>query len=121
MVSRLYITTKSVLLPLLYEAIQDESVIFRDTHSMLYFLLENVVPEILRHIHCNNPVNVPLTFVHYGKILHAGMALRQIWHSALPHAILKEGLVMCSDVRWTEGWAVPNRNNFCFTELSLAL
>ena len=56
---------------LLYEAIQDESAelcfIFRSTRSVLYFPLENIVPEILLRIRCNKPVKVPLTLVHYGK------------------------------------------------------
>lgn len=71
--------------------------LFSVTHIVCFFFsLENIVPEIVHHIHYNNPVNVPLTFVRYGKKLHAGVALRQIWHSVLPRAILKEGLVMCS-------------------------
>jgi len=56
---------------LLYEAMQDESAelcfIFRSTHSVLCFPLENIVPEILLRIHCNKPVKVPLILVHYGK------------------------------------------------------
>ena len=56
---------------LLYEAIQDESAelcfIFRSARSVLYFPLENIVPEILLRIRCNKPVKVPLTLVHYGK------------------------------------------------------
>ena len=56
---------------LLYEAIQDESAelcfIFRSACSVLYFPLENIVPEILLRIHCNKPVKVPHTLVHYGK------------------------------------------------------
>jgi len=35
--------------------------------SVLYFPLENVVPEMVLHIHYNKPVTVPLTLVHYGK------------------------------------------------------
>ena len=58
-------------LRLLYEAMQDESAelcfIFHSTHSVLYFPLENIVPEILLRIRCNKPVKVPLTLVHYGK------------------------------------------------------
>jgi len=50
---------------------QDESAelwfIFRSAHSVLYFLLENIVPEILLRKRCNKPVKVPFTPVHYGK------------------------------------------------------
>jgi len=50
---------------------QDESAelcfIFLSTHSVLYFPLENIVPEILLRIRCNKPVKVPLTLVHHGK------------------------------------------------------
>ena len=56
---------------LLHEAMQDESAklcfIFRSARSVLYFPLENIVPEILLRIRCNKPVKVPLTLVHYGK------------------------------------------------------
>jgi len=59
------------LIILLYEAMQDESTelcfIFRSAHSVLYFPLENIVPEILLRIRCNKLVKVPLTLVHYGK------------------------------------------------------
>jgi len=42
--------------------------IFHSAHSVLYFPLENIVPEILLSICCNKPVKVPLsTLVHYGK------------------------------------------------------
>jgi len=41
--------------------------IFRSAHSVLYIPLENIVLEILLHIHCNKPVKVLLTLVHYGK------------------------------------------------------
>jgi len=62
---------KGEFLLLLYEAMQDESAelcfIFRSTHSVLYFPLENIVSEILLHIRCNKPVKVPLTLVHYRK------------------------------------------------------
>jgi len=34
---------------------------------VLYFPLENIVPEILLRIRCNKPVKVPLTLVHYVK------------------------------------------------------
>jgi len=44
---------------LLYEAMQDESAklsfIFRSAYSVLYFPLENIVPEILLRIRCNKP------------------------------------------------------------------
>jgi len=50
---------------------QDESselcFIFHSACSVLYFHLENIVPEILLHIHCNKPVKVRLTLVHYWK------------------------------------------------------
>ena len=56
---------------LLYEAMQDESAelcfIFHSTHSVLYFPLENIVPEILLRICCNKPVKVLLTLMHYKK------------------------------------------------------
>jgi len=56
---------------LLYEAMQDESAelcfIFRSAHSVLYYPLENVVPEILLRIRCNKPVKVPLMLMHYRK------------------------------------------------------
>ena len=56
---------------MLYEDMQDESAklcfIFHSTHSVLYFPLENIVPEILLRVRCNKPVKVPLTFVHYGN------------------------------------------------------
>ena len=62
----------SITVLLLYEAMQDESAklcfIFRSTHSVLYFPQENKVPEILLRIHCNKPVKVPLTLMHYGNI-----------------------------------------------------
>jgi len=62
-------TVQSILL--LYEAIQHESAelcfIFRSACSVLYFPLENIVPEILLRIRYNKPVKVPLTLVHYGK------------------------------------------------------
>jgi len=66
---------RSILQPqslsLLYEAMQDKSaelcLIFHSTHSVLYFPLENIVQKILLCIHCNKPVKVPLTLVHYGK------------------------------------------------------
>jgi len=41
--------------------------IFCSAHSVLYYPLENMVPEILLHIRCNKPVKVPLTLMHYGK------------------------------------------------------
>jgi len=42
--------------------------IFHSAHSVLYFPLENIAPEILLvYIRCNKPVKVPLTLVHYGK------------------------------------------------------
>jgi len=40
--------------------------IFRSAHSAI-FSPENIVSELLHHIHCNKPVKVPLTLVHYGK------------------------------------------------------
>jgi len=51
---------------------QDESAelcfIFRSTHSVLYFPLENIVLDsILLHVCCNKPVKVPLTLMHYEK------------------------------------------------------
>jgi len=50
---------------------QDESAelcfVFRSTRSVLYFPLENIVPEILLRIRYNKPVKVPLMPVHYGK------------------------------------------------------
>jgi len=71
-----------IYLHLLYEAILDESAelcfIFRSARSVLYFPLENIVPEILLRIRFNKPVKVPLTLVHYGEILHAGVVSRQI-------------------------------------------
>jgi len=61
----------SITVLLLYEAMQDESAtlcfIFHSAHSVLYFPLENIVPEILLRIRCNKPVKVPLTLMHYGK------------------------------------------------------
>jgi len=55
----------------LYEAIQDESAelcfIFRSARSVLYYPLENIVPEILLRIRCNKPVKVLLTLMHYRK------------------------------------------------------
>ena len=56
-------------LKLLYEAMQDESTelcfIFRSTRSVLYFPLENIVPEILLCIRCNKPVKVLLRLALY--------------------------------------------------------
>jgi len=50
---------------------QDESAelafIFRSTHSVLYFPLENIIPEILLCIRCHKSVKVPLKLMHYGK------------------------------------------------------
>ena len=69
---------------LLYEAMQDESAelcfIFHSTRSMLYFPLENIVPEILLRIRCNKPVKVPLSLCTTGNIargrgLEANIAL----------------------------------------------
>jgi len=55
-------------LELLYEAESAElCFIFCSARSVLYFPLENIVPEILLRIRCNKPVKVPLTPVHYGK------------------------------------------------------
>jgi len=56
---------------LLYEAMQEESAelcfIFCSARRVLYFPLENIVPEILLRIRCNKPVKVLLMLVHYGK------------------------------------------------------
>jgi len=41
-----------------------------------------IAPEIVLHICYNKPVKVPI--VYYGKVLHAGVVLRQTQHSALP-------------------------------------
>ena len=40
---------------------------FHSAYSVLYFPLENIVPEILLHIRCNIPVKVLLMLMHYGK------------------------------------------------------
>ena len=43
------------------------------------FSLENIAPEIVVRIRYNKPVKVPLTLVHYGKILHTAMVSRKIF------------------------------------------
>jgi len=67
---------------LLYEAIQDESTelcfIFCSARSVLYFPLENIVPEILLRIRCNKPVK-SIAYAHAPQeVLHAGVLSRQI-------------------------------------------
>ena len=67
---------------------QDESAevcfVFRSAHSVLYFPLENIVPEILFRIRCNKPVKVRLRSCTTGNIargrgLEANIALDFAW------------------------------------------
>ena len=87
----------SLIVFCLYEAIQDESAklcfIFHSVQGVLYFPLENIVPEIVLHIRCNKPVKV---LRHYGKILHACVVSRLIQHSALPRTILASQPYRCA-------------------------
>jgi len=45
---------------------------------VLYFPLENIVPEIVLHVWYNKTVKVLLTLMHYEEVLHSGMVSRQI-------------------------------------------
>ena len=69
----------SLIVFCLYEAIQDESAklcfIFHSVQGVLYFHLENIVPEIVLHIRYTKPLKV---LIHYGKILHTCVVSRQI-------------------------------------------
>lgn len=63
-------------LNLLYEADEEENaktlLIFHSVNSV-FLPGENMVLEIVLRMCYNKPVKVPLTVVHHGKILHAGM------------------------------------------------
>jgi len=58
---------------LLYEA--KLCFIFPNARSELHFPMENIVPKIVLRIYYNK---LPLTLMHYGKILHTGMVSKQI-------------------------------------------
>jgi len=61
---------------------QDENAklcfIFRSVHSVLYFPLKNIVPEILLRIRCNKPVKVLRYARAQREILYVGEVSGQI-------------------------------------------
>ena len=60
-------------LNLLYEADEEENAELCFFPSVFFFPRENIVLEIVLHMCYNKPVKVPLTVVHYRKMLHVGM------------------------------------------------